>query len=56
MAENRRWLTSISKEAAKAQIKMPWERGAPRAAFIAKRAAAAAATEQKQVPPKVASA
>ena len=37
MPSNRRWMTSMVKEAAKTKIEMPWARGARRAAFIAKR-------------------
>lgn len=40
MATQKRWLTSVVKEAAKSEVKMPWARGARRTAFIAKRAAA----------------
>ena len=41
MRKERRWMTSVLKEAAKAKIDMPWTRGARREAFIAKRRAAA---------------
>ncbi|MDF0601542.1 hypothetical protein P1J78_12425 [Psychromarinibacter sp. C21-152] len=39
MARDKRWITSVTQEAAKVEIKMPWTRGARRAAFIAKRSA-----------------
>jgi hypothetical protein len=39
MRKERRWMTSLAKEAAKAKIEMPWARGPRRDAFIAKRAA-----------------
>lgn len=42
MRRNRRWLQSVTKEAAKTKIEMPWARGPRRAAFIAAR------TEQAQ--------
>lgn len=38
MRKERRWMTSVIKEAAKAKIDMPWARGEQRAAMIAKRA------------------
>ncbi|MDJ0824512.1 MAG: hypothetical protein QNJ16_03300 [Rhodobacter sp.] len=38
MAKNRRWVTSVTKEAAKLKIEMPWTRGTRREAWIAKRA------------------
>lgn len=39
MQSNKRWVTSVTKEAAKLDVRMPWTRGARRAAFIANRAA-----------------
>ncbi len=50
MRTERRWMTSVVKEAAKAKIDMPWTRGARRVAFIAKRNAA------QPTPPRAASA
>lgn len=38
MRKDRRWMTSVVKEAAKTQIVMPWARGERRAKWIAKRA------------------
>ncbi len=38
MRKERRWMTSVLKEAAKSKIDMPWARGPRREAFIAKRA------------------
>jgi len=40
MKEERRWMTSVLKEAAKTKLEMPWTRGASRAAAIEKREAA----------------
>ncbi len=37
MTKQRRWMTSVQKEAARIKLDMPWTRGARRAAFIAKR-------------------
>lgn len=37
MRKERRWMTSVIKEAAKSKIDMPWARGATRQAMIAKR-------------------
>ena len=37
MRKDRRWMTSVVKEAAKTQIVMPWTRGQRRAKWIAKR-------------------
>jgi len=37
MRKDKRWMTSILKEAAKPQPPMPWERGARRAAMIDRR-------------------
>ena len=39
MTKDRRWMTSVVKEAAKAKIAMPWARGAQRDAMIARRKA-----------------
>lgn len=38
MRKDRRWMTSVVKEAAKTKLEMPWMRGPRRDAFIAKRA------------------
>lgn len=38
MRKERRWMTSVVKEAAKTKLDMPWSRGPRREAFIAKRA------------------
>ncbi|MCP3971895.1 MAG: hypothetical protein GY717_16545 [Rhodobacteraceae bacterium] len=38
MRKERRWMTSVTKEAAKTKLEMPWSRGPRRQAFIAKRA------------------
>ena len=38
MRKERRWMTSVVKEAAKTKLEMPWTRGPRRAAFISKRA------------------
>jgi len=38
MSKDRRWMTSVAKEAAKTKLEMPWARGPRRQAFIAKRA------------------
>lgn len=38
MQKQRRWMTSVAKEAAKTKLEMPWARGPRRQAFIAKRA------------------
>ncbi|MDJ0627505.1 MAG: hypothetical protein QNJ44_04520 [Rhodobacter sp.] len=40
MRKDRRWVTSVTKEAARIKIQMPWIRGERRAVWIAKRAAA----------------
>ena len=37
MRKERRWMSSVTKEAAKSKIEMPWARGARRQAFIARR-------------------
>jgi len=37
MRKERRWMTSVLKEAAKSKIEMPWARGARRQETIAKR-------------------
>lgn len=37
MRKERRWMTSVVKEAAKTKLEMPWTRGARRDAVIAKR-------------------
>ncbi len=37
MAQQKRWIASVTREAAKLDVKMPWTRGARRAAFIARR-------------------
>lgn len=37
MRKERRWMTSVLKEAAKSKIEMPWARGARRQEMIAKR-------------------
>jgi hypothetical protein len=37
MRKERRWMTSVLKEAAKTELKMPWTRGNRRTAWIAKR-------------------
>lgn len=37
MKTEKRWIKTMINEAAKVDTKMPWERGARRAAFIAKR-------------------
>ncbi len=37
MKTEKRWIKNMINEAAKVETKMPWERGARRAAFIAKR-------------------
>lgn len=39
MNTKKRWITSVAREAAALEVKMPWERGARRAAFIARRTA-----------------
>lgn len=44
--KDRRWMTSVLKEAAKAKIDMPWARGPRREAFIAKRAVKPVATAE----------
>lgn len=38
MRKERRWMTSVVREAAKTKLDMPWTRGTRRDAFIAKRA------------------
>lgn len=38
MRKERRWMSSVVKEAAKTKLEMPWARGPRRDAFIAKRA------------------
>ncbi|MCG6903753.1 MAG: hypothetical protein LJE68_13840 [Rhodobacter sp.] len=38
MHKERRWMTSLAKEAAKTKLEMPWARGPRREAFVAKRA------------------
>ena len=38
MRKERRWMTSVAKEAAKTKLEMPWVRGPRRQAFITKRA------------------
>ena len=38
MRKERRWMSSVVKEAAKTKLEMPWTRGPRREAFIAKRA------------------
>lgn len=40
MAAKKRWIISVTEEAAKLEVKMPWARGARREDFIRKRAAA----------------
>ncbi len=40
MRKDRRWMTSVLKEAARTKVEMPWARGPRREAFIAKRRAA----------------
>jgi hypothetical protein len=37
MRKERRWMTSVLKEAAKSKIEMPWARGARRQEMTAKR-------------------
>ena len=37
MRKERRWMTSVIKEAAKSKLEMPWTRGPRREAFVAKR-------------------
>ncbi len=37
MHNDRRWMTSLLKEAAKSEIRMPWARGERRETWIAKR-------------------
>lgn len=37
MNNDRRWITSVTKEAARTKIEMPWARGERRAARIARR-------------------
>jgi len=37
MKKERRWMSSVLKEAARSKIDMPWTRGTRREAFIAKR-------------------
>ena len=37
MRKERRWMTSVLKEAAKSKIDMPWARGARRQEMITKR-------------------
>ena len=39
MTKNRRWVTSVTKEAAKIRLRMPWTRGQRREDWIAKRSA-----------------
>jgi len=39
MRKERRWMSSVVKEAAKTKLEMPWTRGARRQAFVAKRTA-----------------
>jgi len=41
MRTERRWLTSVTKEAARTKVEMPWTRGTRRAEWIAKRDGAA---------------
>lgn len=48
MRKERRWMTSVLREAAKTKLEMPWTRGPRRDAFVAKRAS--------QVPPRAAQA
>ena len=43
MKTEKAWIKSTIREAAKVKTKLPWERGATRAAFIAKRKAPMAA-------------
>lgn len=38
MRKERRWISSVVKEAARTKLEMPWARGSRRAAFIVKRA------------------
>ncbi|WP_164879968.1 hypothetical protein [Paenirhodobacter ferrireducens] len=45
-----RWMKSILAEAAQSEAQMPWARGACRAAMIARRAAAEAASRAPQCP------
>ncbi|MPL71130.1 hypothetical protein SDC9_16901 [bioreactor metagenome] len=45
-----RWMKSILAEAARSEAQMPWARGACRAAMIARRAAAEAASRAPQRP------
>lgn len=40
MRKDRRWVTSVTKEAAKLKVQMPWTRGERREAWIARRDAA----------------
>ena len=47
MKTNARFIKSITKAAAENDTVMPWARGTRRAAFIAKRKAAEAATTRK---------
>lgn len=37
MRKDRRWVTSVTKEAAKVKVQMPWARGERREDWIAKR-------------------
>jgi len=37
MRKERRWMTSVVKEAARTKLEMPWTRGARRAAWTEKR-------------------
>jgi len=46
MRKERRWMSSVLKEAAKTKLDMPWARGPRREAFIAKR--------QSDAPPRAA--
>ena len=46
MRKERRWMTSVIKEAAKSKLEMPWARGPRREAFIAKRCEKDARTAQ----------
>lgn len=42
MKTQKRWIASVTKEAAKNTVSMPWERGASREAMIARREGRAA--------------
>ena len=47
MSKDRRWMTSVVKEAARTKLDMPWTRGVRREAFVAKRATETAPRAQR---------